>query len=704
MSSSCKRCGRPIDKFLSSLCNDCEAKRFHEHDMKVQAREQNKLLEEQTKLTKQLHYENQRYNEKMERIARQNQDYLQQREFVDFRDSIKDALIDIEDDFEKEEFSKTLKRIKRVIDRIDDSKYSFANLFNVDQASNFWFMYCYSCFLLSKFETCKNEAHKAIDMLVDEYEISELNGVEEFLKLFVLYIKAIEFECRISGKVDLTSCPPFNFMINNIFSSQFVYSAISKEDHDGDSEEIKSLIELHDEKDLNLLNAISLQYMRYAIHEYEKTSAYESDHNFLSLIFSTINKLGFENNDFFGDGISAKSHAEKIIHEKISEYESSVSQHMNELSVFKNLLKETRLKSKSDFKKTEISSFIIETTRWLIVSLPILGAIHFSFFGMGATSDTFSKFITFLIVGFFALVPSILISMMSDLILKILIVKIIHDKLEENWLVSSQSVTYLENQVNNKEINILVCKKQMSLLNLSLKLISGNSNESSESSFHSSDLNRLAAEDNDSYLDEEILVSDSDADLNMDSESKIYKKPIFSALSALILIIILFGLFANRSSEQSVNQQYSSTHDNVSISPVPTENNSDSGATLPQTDSSEQEIASVIKNWQDVKKEAYLNKDTSALSSVLSEPALKIRIEGVEYWGKSSDRFYNNLTLKSLEFGKIEVTSPNSATADVHVIESHDTSEGSKEVNGDFKYFLQKIDSKWYIYDIKQID
>lgn len=123
-----------------------------------------------------------------------------------------------------------------------------------------------------------------------------------------------------------------------------------------------------------------------------------------------------------------------------------------------------------------------------------------------------------------------------------------------------------------------------------------------------------------------------------------------------------------------------------------------------QTSGVNSDIQTLIERWQEVKQKAYLGKDSSQLNSVLAEPALSIRREGIAYWQNGVSRTYYSLNLNELSVQNIELKGEDQALATVKVRESHSTSEGNKDVDGVFQYFLIKQSGTWYINDIRQVE
>jgi len=111
--------------------------------------------------------------------------------------------------------------------------------------------------------------------------------------------------------------------------------------------------------------------------------------------------------------------------------------------------------------------------------------------------------------------------------------------------------------------------------------------------------------------------------------------------------------------------------------------------------SEDQVIQNRIEAWQDIKRKAFVNGDTSSLSTVLTGKALTDTEGGVSWWRTNGQ--YHDITLNSLDFLDTQITGT-SASVRVRISETKNNSvEGRKTSTYNATYGLEKRGENWYI-------
>ncbi|MGE3728000.1 MAG: IMS domain-containing protein [Candidatus Sericytochromatia bacterium] len=137
----------------------------------------------------------------------------------------------------------------------------------------------------------------------------------------------------------------------------------------------------------------------------------------------------------------------------------------------------------------------------------------------------------------------------------------------------------------------------------------------------------------------------------------------------------------------------------TAVSDVPT-----GPATITGGESSPEEkaVRDVLSRWQTVKRDAFLQGNTSELSSILSGSALTETQGGVEWWANPSNGSYRDIQLHSLNIQSISFPQSTQAIAKVSISETKDNSvQGRKTSNYSATYELTKTGESWYISGIK---
>lgn len=116
----------------------------------------------------------------------------------------------------------------------------------------------------------------------------------------------------------------------------------------------------------------------------------------------------------------------------------------------------------------------------------------------------------------------------------------------------------------------------------------------------------------------------------------------------------------------------------------------------PASDTPNDSVVAVVKNWQEIKRNAFVNKDSSELSSVLTGKALADTEGGVNWWS-SNGNFYA-IELHSLDVIKVEMLTPTEATVVAKISETKDNSvQGRKTSTYEATYTLEKAGDVWRI-------
>jgi len=106
-------------------------------------------------------------------------------------------------------------------------------------------------------------------------------------------------------------------------------------------------------------------------------------------------------------------------------------------------------------------------------------------------------------------------------------------------------------------------------------------------------------------------------------------------------------------------------------------------------------IHSQVNLWQEIKRQAFVNGDTSSLSTVLTGKALTDTEGGVSWWRTNGQ--YHDITLNSLDFLDTQITGT-SASVRVRISETKNNSvEGRKTSTYNATYGLEKRGENWYI-------
>ncbi len=118
------------------------------------------------------------------------------------------------------------------------------------------------------------------------------------------------------------------------------------------------------------------------------------------------------------------------------------------------------------------------------------------------------------------------------------------------------------------------------------------------------------------------------------------------------------------------------------------------------SDTPHDSVVAVVKNWQEIKRNAFVNKDSSELSSVLTGQALADTEGGVNWWSNNGN-FYA-IELHSLDVIKVEMLTPTQATVLAKISETKDNSvQGRKMSTYEATYTLEKVGGVWRISKIK---
>lgn len=121
-----------------------------------------------------------------------------------------------------------------------------------------------------------------------------------------------------------------------------------------------------------------------------------------------------------------------------------------------------------------------------------------------------------------------------------------------------------------------------------------------------------------------------------------------------------------------------------------------------ENSSEEKAVREVLTRWQTVKRDAFLQGNTSELSSILSGAALTETQGGVEWWANPENGSYRDIQLHSLNIQSISFPQSNQAIAKVSISETKDnTVQGRKTSNYSATYELTKSSESWYISGIK---
>lgn len=113
-------------------------------------------------------------------------------------------------------------------------------------------------------------------------------------------------------------------------------------------------------------------------------------------------------------------------------------------------------------------------------------------------------------------------------------------------------------------------------------------------------------------------------------------------------------------------------------------------------------VREVVKRWQAVKAQAFVNLDTDALQTVLTGAALEGSLQAVQWWIDHPDAYYTHLELHALRFLRVSYTSSTSATVVAEVEETRNNSEeGLQKQRYQVEYTLVKMGETWLIDRVK---
>lgn len=166
-----------------------------------------------------------------------------------------------------------------------------------------------------------------------------------------------------------------------------------------------------------------------------------------------------------------------------------------------------------------------------------------------------------------------------------------------------------------------------------------------------------------------------------------------------VLILLLIRLTAIVHSNTSHTQNSQSSQKVTSVpqqeTEPPEEINSPTSAPIDETEA----VQNVIKKWQDIKRQAFLQYDTSNLDQVLRGNALEETVGGVNWWKNTPNANYYDIKLESLNFKSTDFQdSGNKVIVKVQIVEEKSNSaQGTKTSNYEATYTLEKDGSDWYI-------
>lgn len=108
------------------------------------------------------------------------------------------------------------------------------------------------------------------------------------------------------------------------------------------------------------------------------------------------------------------------------------------------------------------------------------------------------------------------------------------------------------------------------------------------------------------------------------------------------------------------------------------------------------DVASALKSWQSIKREAFLNEDASRLTDILTGSALEETRGGLQWWTDHEAR-YREMQLHSLNILS-QKEQGTETVAEVEISETKDNSvDGLTTTTYKATYTLEKRDGRWYI-------
>ena len=116
-----------------------------------------------------------------------------------------------------------------------------------------------------------------------------------------------------------------------------------------------------------------------------------------------------------------------------------------------------------------------------------------------------------------------------------------------------------------------------------------------------------------------------------------------------------------------------------------------------QKPDSQDEARALIKRWQRVKSRAFMQRDVSALNTVLTDGALQEAVAAVSWW-QNHPGTYDRLELDQLRFLRVSYRDAHRAEVIAKISETRQNSrEGKQKETYVVDYQLRRVGSSWFI-------
>lgn len=118
----------------------------------------------------------------------------------------------------------------------------------------------------------------------------------------------------------------------------------------------------------------------------------------------------------------------------------------------------------------------------------------------------------------------------------------------------------------------------------------------------------------------------------------------------------------------------------------------------PQKPGSQEPVRIAVREWQSLKRNAFLNQNIESLKNSLTGSALTESISSVQWWRDHPSAIYNDIQLHEMKFLRVDYTGADRARAVVEIDETRDNSEeGRSRSRYRVDYGLVLVGQDWLI-------
>jgi len=312
-----------------------------------------------------------------------------------------------------------------------------------------------------------------MDVLKESFDSENSEDENYYLKILYLYIKLFSSKYRDFDEINEDTCAPFKSITTNLLFSKMIATVLNANyEIDNDENELSTetrQLTIYKE-DRAFIKKIGAQYLSYALDKFKESTNYQGAHSLFELILDLLATDYY--NEFSEQRIHPINLMDSSISANILRFESRLYDTKLKLENEENIKLKLSHKTKKLDKAHNIIIVLRSIIEWLIIYSPVSILIirAYKLFVVG-NPDVIGAIISLIVTGVLISIPVVILGIISEPIMKILIIGLVEDILEKKSSQSSSDLYKSKIKVNSLMEQCSRLNNDISGLKKSLKMV-----------------------------------------------------------------------------------------------------------------------------------------------------------------------------------------------------------------------------------------